>query len=66
MLIGFVLAVVAFVFIFLRVRARTAYLVSAFGAAAVLMLLGILGAALVLEFQHGLLQIYVSLPWPFL
>jgi TctA family transporter/uncharacterized membrane protein len=65
-LIGFVLAVVAFVFIFLRVRAHTSYLVSTFGAAAVLLILGVLGAALVLEFQHGLLQNYVPLPWPFL
>jgi len=65
-LVGFVLAVAIFVFVFLRIRARISYLACAVGAMAVITILGILGAALVLEFQHGLLQNYVPLPWPFL
>ena len=65
-LIGFVLAVVIFVFTFLRLKARTSYLACAVGAAVLLMILGLLGSALVLEFQNGFLQNYVPLPWPFL
>jgi hypothetical protein len=65
-LIGFVLAVILFVFIFLRLRASTSYLKSAIGSMVLLMILAALGWALVLEFQHGLLQNYVPLPWPFL
>ena len=65
-LIGFVLSVVIFVFTFLRVKARTSYAGCTLGALAVLIILGVLGSALVLEFQHGLLQKILPLPWPFL
>jgi hypothetical protein len=65
-LIGFVLSVIIFVFTFLRVKARTSYAGCTLGAVAVLVILGVLGSALVLEFQHGLLQKIVPLPWPFL
>jgi len=65
-LVGFVLAVAVFIFTFLRLKARASYFACTIGVVVVITILGVLGAALVLEFQHGFLQNYVPLPWPFL
>ena len=65
-LIGFVFAVAAFIFIFLKVKARSSIIASAAGAAAFVSLLGVLGNLLVLEYPAGILQDYVPMPWPFI
>lgn len=65
-LIGFVFAVAAFIFTFLKVKARTSILGSAMGAAGFVALLAVLGNLLVLEYPAGILQDYVPMPWPFI
>jgi hypothetical protein len=65
-LIGFVFATAAFIFVFLRVKARLSILGCAGGAAAFVLLLAVLGSLLVLEYPQGLLQDYLPMPWPFI
>jgi len=64
--IGFVFAVAAFLFLFLRIKARATYAGCAFGAFVFVVLLAVLGHFLALEYPLGLLQDYVPLPWPFI
>ncbi|MEX2451937.1 MAG: tripartite tricarboxylate transporter permease [Rhodospirillales bacterium] len=66
MLIGFVFATAAFIFVFLGVKARLSILGCAGGAAGFVLLLAVLGSLLVLEYPQGLLQDYLPMPWPFI
>lgn len=63
-LTGFVVAVAAFILFFIRIKGQASWLASAVGAAAFVLLLGLLSDRLVLEYPQGLLQQFVTLPWP--
>jgi hypothetical protein len=63
-LIGFVLAVAGFIFVFLTIKARLTPVGAAVGAASLVALLSILGHFLVLEYPGGVLQNFVAMPWP--
>jgi len=63
-LTGFVIAVSAFIYSFLRVKAQASYLGSAIGTASFILLLGAMSHFLTLEYPQGILQEYVTLPWP--
>lgn len=64
-LLGFVISIAVFIFVFLRLEARASYMLSIMAAVGFLVLLAVFGQALVLEYPTGLLQQYVPLPWPF-
>jgi hypothetical protein len=64
-LLGFVISVALFIFIFLRYEARASYTLGALATLGFLLLLAVFGQALVLEYPTGLLQQFVPLPWPF-
>jgi hypothetical protein len=64
-LLGFVVAIALFIFIFLRYEARASYTISTVACVAFLLLLAVFAQTLVLEYPEGLLQDYVPLPWPF-
>ena len=61
---GFVIGISAFIYAFMRVKARVPHWACALGAAVFVLLLGILSHLLALEYPQGLLQDYVELPWP--
>jgi TctA family transporter len=63
-LAGFVLGSAVFMYAFLRKRARTSHLFSLGYTAVFVLLLGIMSHFLVLFYPQGLLQDYVTLPWP--
>jgi putative tricarboxylic transport membrane protein len=65
-LFGFVIGVAAFIYIFVRVKARWGHLGSAICAVAFVVFLGALSHFLTLEYPQGLLQTWleVDLPWP--
>ena len=63
-LIGFSLAVATFIYTFMRVKARSPHWACAAGAAVLLMMLGVLSHFLTLVYPEGLLQNFVTLPWP--
>ncbi len=63
-LTGFVIAVSIFIYSFLRFKARTSHLGCAFGTVCFIFLLGIMSHFLTLEYPQGLLQSYLTLPWP--
>jgi putative tricarboxylic transport membrane protein len=61
---GFVIGVAAFIYAFMRAKARVPHWACALGATVLVLLLGILSHLLALEYPQGLLQDYVTLPWP--
>jgi putative tricarboxylic transport membrane protein len=63
-LTGFVLGSAAFIYTFLRLRARSSHLVCAVYTGVFVLLLGAMSHFLVLYYPQGLLQNYVTLPWP--
>ena len=63
-LIGFSLAVATFIYTFMRVKAGSPHWACALGAAVLLMMLGVLSHFLTLVYPEGLLQNFVTLPWP--
>jgi len=63
-LVGFVLGSAAFIYTFLRIRARSSHLLCAGYTAVFVLLLGTMSHFLVLYYPQGLLQGYVTLPWP--
>ena len=63
-LVGFVLGSAAFIYAFLRVRAGSSHLVCIVYTATFVLLLGVMSHFLVLYYPQGLLQDYVTLPWP--
>jgi len=63
-LTGFVIGIAGFIYAFMRVKARVPHWACALGAGAFVMLLGVLSHLLTLEYPQGLLQEFVTLPWP--
>jgi hypothetical protein len=63
-LVGFVLGSAAFIYAFLRVHARSTHVVCLAYTATFVLLLGAMSHFLVLYYPQGLLQDYVTLPWP--
>lgn len=63
-IVGFVLGSAAFIYAFLRIRARSSHLFCAAYTGVFVLLLGIMSHFLVLYYPQGLLQDYVTLPWP--
>ncbi len=61
---GFVIGIASFIYTFMRVKARVPHWACALGAAIFVLLLGTLSHLLSLEYPQGLLQDYVTLPWP--
>ncbi|MEM9784542.1 MAG: tricarboxylate transporter, partial [Pseudomonadota bacterium] len=64
-LVGFILALAAFLVVFLRVRARIEWQLTLILAGAGLALMLTMAGVLNRDFPPGLLQEYVDLPWPF-
>ena len=62
---GYVFGIAIFIYAFMRLKARTSHITSIAGAAAFVFLLGILADRLALLYPQGLLQDYLTLPWPF-
>jgi TctA family transporter len=63
-LVGFVLGIAAFIYVFLRWRARISHLACAISTALFVLLLGTLSHFMVLSYPEGILQDVVTLPWP--
>ncbi|MEM9030417.1 MAG: tripartite tricarboxylate transporter permease [Pseudomonadota bacterium] len=65
-LVGFVIAIATFIFLFLLIKARVRLIAAAVGAAAFILFLGILSDRLTLRYPTGYLQteLKVDLPWP--
>lgn len=63
-LAGFVIGIATFIYAFMRIKARCAHWTCALGAAVFVLLLGILSDRLALRYPEGLLQSYMTLPWP--
>lgn len=63
-LVGFVIGIAVFVYAFMRVKARSAHWACALSAAGFILLLGLLSDRLALLYPEGLLQSYMTLPWP--
>ena len=61
---GFVIGVASFIYAFMRVKAKVPHWACALGAGTFVLLLGVLSHLLSLEYPQGLLQDYVTLPWP--
>jgi hypothetical protein len=62
---GFVLGIVVFISVFLRVKARVTWPRAALAASGAIVVLSLLSHVLVLEYPRGLLQHLVEMPWPF-
>lgn len=63
-LIGFVGGVGVFIYAFTRFKAGLSHLASAVSAGSFILLLGLLSHFMTLVYPEGLLQSYVTLPWP--
>jgi putative tricarboxylic transport membrane protein len=63
-LAGFVIGIGTFIYFFVRLKAGLSHLGSAISAGAFVLLLGILSHFMTLMYPEGLLQSYVTLPWP--
>ena len=61
---GFVLGIAIFIFCFLLLRGELSPLKSMFGAAGFVLFLGVLSDQLTLRYPTGLLQNWITLPWP--
>lgn len=62
--VGFVLGIAIFIFLFLWLRAQVVWWKSLLGVAGFVLFLGILSDQLTLRYPTGLLQTWISLPWP--
>jgi putative tricarboxylic transport membrane protein len=63
-LFGFVLGIASFIYIFIRLKAGLSHLGCAISAGIFIMLLGTLSHFMTLQYPEGILQSYVTLPWP--
>ncbi|MBT3907659.1 MAG: tripartite tricarboxylate transporter permease [Rhodospirillaceae bacterium] len=63
-LFGFVLGIGSFIYIFIRLKAGLSHLGCAISAGIFIMLLGTLSHFMTLQYPEGILQSYVTLPWP--
>ena len=61
---GFVLGVATFIFLFLWLKGQVKPLNAILGAAGFVLFLGVLSDQLTLRYPTGLLQTWVTLPWP--
>jgi hypothetical protein len=62
--VGFVLEVATFITLFLRHAAKVDWWKAVFGGAGFVLFLGILSHQLTLRYPTGLLQEFITLPWP--
>jgi TctA family transporter len=62
--LGFILGVLAYIAVFLRLKAGVRWGWSIFGGLAAALMLSVLGYFLVLHYPQGLLQHFFDLPWP--
>ncbi|WP_415715646.1 tripartite tricarboxylate transporter permease [Roseibium sp.] len=63
-LVGFVLGIATFIFLFLWLRANVAWWKALLGAGGFVLFLGVLSNQLTLQYPTGLLQSWITLPWP--
>ena len=63
-LVGFVLGSATFIYTFLRLRAHASHLLCVFYMGVFVLLLGTMSHFLVLYYPQGILQDYVTFPWP--
>ena len=63
-LVGFVLGVATFIFLFLWMRGGVVWWKSLLGAGGFVVFLGIISDQLTLRYPTGLLQNWITLPWP--
>ena len=63
-LVGFVLGVGIFIYLFVRLKGGLSRFASVLSAGAFILLLGLLSHFMTLMYPEGLLQSYVTLPWP--
>ena len=63
-LFGFVIGVASFIYAFIRLKARLSHLACAVSAASFILLLGALSHFMTLRYPEGILQDYLTLPWP--
>ena len=65
-LVGFVIVIAGFIFLFLLLKARISVVRSGLGALAFVLFLGVLSDRLTLQYPSGLMQDVagVDLPWP--
>jgi len=61
---GFVIGIGAFIYLFVRLRAGLSHVACALCAGAFILLLGALSHFMTLQYPEGILQDYVTLPWP--
>jgi TctA family transporter len=64
-LVGFVLGIATFIFLFLWMRGGVIWWNSLLGAGGFVVFLGIISDQLTLRYPTGLLQKWITLPWPF-
>jgi putative tricarboxylic transport membrane protein len=63
-LAGFVVGIGSFIYIFVRLKARVSHFICAIYAGVFVLLLGTLSYFMTLQYPEGILQSYVTLPWP--
>jgi TctA family transporter len=63
-LAGFVAGIASFIYIFIRLKAGLSHFYCAISAGVFILLLGALSHFMTLRYPEGLLQSYVTLPWP--
>ncbi len=61
---GFVIAIVGFLYIFMRRKAKLSHWKSAIYAASLLPVLGLVSRMLTLRYPEGLIENVITLPWP--
>ena len=63
-LVGFVLGIGTFIYVFVRFKARMSHFACVLSAGAFVLLLGALSNFMTLKYPEGILQDYITLPWP--
>jgi hypothetical protein len=63
-LAGFVVGIGAFIYVFVRLKAGLSHIGCAIYAGIFILLLGTLSYFMTLQYPEGILQSYVTLPWP--
>ena len=63
-LAGFVVGIGSFIYIFIRLKAGLSHIGCAIYAGIFILLLGTLSHFMTLQYPEGILQSYVTLPWP--
>ena len=63
-LVGFVAGIATFIYVFIRLKAGLSHIGCAISAGIFVLLLGTLSHFMTLQYPEGILQSYVTLPWP--